>query len=108
MGAISPSRYSERREALAGLFKRPGPLALSEALDTEPANLIRAVKEFGVGIVAKRKESCYDPGKRDVRGSRTEFRKPRASSSAATRADDPLDALIVRRQERQAHVCRKS
>jgi bifunctional non-homologous end joining protein LigD len=58
-----------RRELLsdiAGELKTRTPLiALSDTLDTTPAELIPLVKEFGFeGIVAKRKDSCYEIGKR--------------------------------------------
>jgi ATP-dependent DNA ligase len=44
----------------------------SDTLDTTPAELIPLVKEFGLeGIIAKRKDSCYEPGKRRVHGSST-------------------------------------
>jgi ATP-dependent DNA ligase len=59
----------DRRELLsdiAGELKTRTPLlGLSDTLDTTPAELIPLVKEFGFeGIVAKRKDSCYEPGKR--------------------------------------------
>jgi hypothetical protein len=45
---------------------------LSDTLDATPVELIPLVKEFGFeGIVAKRKDSCYESGKRSVLGSST-------------------------------------
>jgi bifunctional non-homologous end joining protein LigD len=41
------------------------PIRLSEAFETTPADLIRAAKEQSLeGIIAKRKDSIYEPGKR--------------------------------------------
>jgi bifunctional non-homologous end joining protein LigD len=59
----------DRRELLsdiaADLKKRTPLIGLSDTLDTTPAELIPLVKGFGFeGIVAKRKDSCYEPGKR--------------------------------------------
>ena len=58
-----------RRDLLSDIaadLKTHTPLiGLSDKLDTTPAELIRLVKEFGFeGIIAKRKDSCYEPGKR--------------------------------------------
>jgi ATP-dependent DNA ligase len=59
----------DRRELLsdiAGELKTPhaSPWLVGH-VDTTPAELIPFVKEFGFeGIVAKRKDSCYEPGKR--------------------------------------------
>jgi ATP-dependent DNA ligase len=58
-----------RRELLsdiaADLKKRTPLISLSDTLDTTPAELIPLVKEFGFeGIIAKRKDSCYEIGKR--------------------------------------------
>ena len=58
-----------RRELLTDIaadLKTCTPLiGLSDTLDTTPAELIPLVKEFGFpGIVAKRKDPCYEIGKR--------------------------------------------
>jgi bifunctional non-homologous end joining protein LigD len=58
-----------RRELLSDItadLKTCTPLiGFSDTLDTTPAELIPLVKEFGFeGIVAKRKDSCYEIGKR--------------------------------------------
>jgi ATP-dependent DNA ligase len=58
-----------RRELLSDVssdLKTRTPLiGLSDTLDTTPAELIPLVKEFAFeGIVAKRKDSCYERGKR--------------------------------------------
>jgi ATP-dependent DNA ligase len=60
-----------RRQVLAEAIKdatTPGkaaPIALSETLNASAADLVRMAKEFGFeGIVAKRKDSLYESGKR--------------------------------------------
>src|SRR5215472_15999326 len=59
----------KRRTLLNELFddlgKKASPVCWSETLDATPADLIRVAKEVGFeGIVAKRKTSLYEPGKR--------------------------------------------
>jgi ATP-dependent DNA ligase len=56
-----------RREVLRRVFEdiKAAPIGLSENVEAAPTDLIRVVKEFGFeGIVAKRKDSVYEPGKR--------------------------------------------
>lgn len=58
-----------RREVLTSIVKplsrNASSIALSESIDATPAELINVVKEFGFeGVIAKRKNSCYEPGKR--------------------------------------------
>jgi bifunctional non-homologous end joining protein LigD len=58
---------SARRETLNEIFNgaKAAPMALSESLNASPAELGRVAKEFGFeGIVAKRKDSVYESGKR--------------------------------------------
>ena len=60
---------STRREVLSEIFKERGsgaaPLGISEAMDATPTDLVRVAKEFGFeGIVAERKDSLYESGKR--------------------------------------------
>jgi bifunctional non-homologous end joining protein LigD len=61
--------FENRREILAEVItdlKPKTPLIyLSETINARPAELIPLVKEFGFeGIIAKRKDSCYEIGKR--------------------------------------------
>ena len=58
-----------RREILAEVIAELKPktplICMSETINARPAELIPLVKEFGFeGIVAKRKDSCYEIGKR--------------------------------------------
>jgi ATP-dependent DNA ligase len=42
-----------------------GPIGVSETIDGNTTDLIRVAEEFGFeGIVAKRKNSCYESGQR--------------------------------------------
>jgi ATP-dependent DNA ligase len=52
-------------EVLADLKQKTPLICLSETIDATPTHLIPLVREFGFeGIVAKRKDSCYEIGKR--------------------------------------------
>jgi ATP-dependent DNA ligase len=55
-----------RRKALSDVLGPvQDPIRLSEAFETPPAELVRVAKEQSLeGIVAKRKDSLYEPGKR--------------------------------------------
>ena len=60
---------STRREVLGEIFKErdsgASQLAISESINATPADLVRVAREFGFeGIVAKRKDSFYESGKR--------------------------------------------
>ena len=59
----------KRRKALDNLFDNLGNkaalISLSHTIDATPADLVRVVKEVGFeGIVAKRRDSIYEYGKR--------------------------------------------
>ena len=89
-----------RRELLsdiaADLKKRTPLIGLSDTLDTTPAELTPLVKEFGFeGIVAKRKDSCYEPGKRNGAWLKYKVNKAQAFVIGGYTRDNPLDALIV-------------
>jgi ATP dependent DNA ligase domain len=56
-----------RREVLRRIFEnsKAAPIGLSENIEAAPPDMIRVAKEFGFdGIVAKRKDSFYESGKR--------------------------------------------
>jgi bifunctional non-homologous end joining protein LigD len=89
---------SARRETLSQIFKgaEAAPIALSESLDANPKDLVRVVKEFGFeGIVAKRKDSLYEPGKRT--GAWLKYRVNRGQEFVigGYTPGNPFDALIV-------------
>jgi bifunctional non-homologous end joining protein LigD len=63
----------ERRKVLNEIFeklwRKPAPISLSETIDATPAELVRVAKEFGFeGILAKRRDSYYESGRRSVPG----------------------------------------
>jgi bifunctional non-homologous end joining protein LigD len=93
-----------RRELLSDIaadLKTHTPLVgLSDTLDTTPAELIPLVKEFGfAGIVAKRRDSCYEIGKRSGAWLKYKVNKAQAFVIGGYTPDNPLDALIVRYYE---------
>ena len=89
-----------RRELLsdiaADLKTRTPLIGLSDNLDTTPAELIPLVKEFGFeGIIAKRKDSCYESGKRSGAWLKFKVNKAQAFVIGGYTPDNPLDALVV-------------
>ncbi len=89
-----------RRELLsdiaADLKTRTPLIGFSDTLDTTPAELIPLVKEFGFeGIIAKRKDSCYEIGKRSGSWVKYKVNKAQEFVIGGYTPDNPLDALIV-------------
>jgi bifunctional non-homologous end joining protein LigD len=86
-----------RRQVLAEAIKgKAAPIALSESLDASTDELVRVAKEFGFeGIVAKRKDSVYESGKRT--GAWVKYRVNRGQEFVigGYTPDNPFDALIV-------------
>jgi DNA ligase D-like protein (predicted ligase) len=81
-------------EAIGNL--RAAPIALSENIDATPGGLIRVVKEFGFeGIVAKRKDSCYESGKRSGAWSKYKVNRGQEFVIGGYTVGNPFDALIV-------------
>ena len=90
----------DRRELLSKItadLKPHTPLiGLSDTLDTTPAELIPLVKKFGFeGVIAKRKDSCYESGKRSGAWLKYKVNKAQAFVIGGYTPDNPLDALIV-------------
>jgi len=72
------------------------PVALSENVKAEPADLVRVVKEFGFeGIVGKRKESYYESAKRTGAWIKYKVNKSQEFVIGGYTRGNPLDALIV-------------
>ncbi len=89
-----------RRELLSDMaadLKPHTPLiGLSDTLDTTPAELIPLVKEFGFeGIIAKRKDSCYEIGKRSGAWLKYKVNKAQEFIIGGYMPGNPLDAVIV-------------
>jgi ATP-dependent DNA ligase len=69
---------------------------LSEMLDAAPADLIRVAKEFEFeGIVAKRKTSLYEPGKRSGAWLKYRINKGQEFVIGGYAPDNPFDSIIV-------------
>jgi bifunctional non-homologous end joining protein LigD len=89
-----------RRKVLSGIFKSlsggPSVIAVSELMDTTLAELIRVVREVGFeGIVAKRKDSFYESGKRTGAWVKYRINKGQEFVIGGYVPADPFDSLIV-------------
>jgi DNA ligase D-like protein (predicted ligase) len=88
-----------RREVLSELASASGkasPVAVSENLHGEVADLIRVAKEFGFeGIVAKRKDSHYESGKRTGAWCKYKVNRGQEFVIGGYTPGNPFDALIV-------------
>jgi bifunctional non-homologous end joining protein LigD len=88
----------DRRELLAdALTKVQYPVIQSTAFDVSPADLLKAAKELELeGVIAKRKGSIYEPGRRS--SAWLKFKINRSQEfviGGYTVGIDPFDALIV-------------
>jgi ATP-dependent DNA ligase len=69
---------------------------LSESIDASPAELIRVVKEFGFeGVIAKRKDSLYESGKRSGAWLKYKVNKSQEFVIGGYTPGNPLDAVII-------------
>jgi DNA ligase D-like protein (predicted ligase) len=87
-----------RRETLREIFKgiKAAPIALSEILDASAAELVRVANEFGFeGIVAKRKDSLYESGKRTGAWVKYKVNRGQEFVIGGYTPGNPVDALIV-------------
>jgi bifunctional non-homologous end joining protein LigD len=86
-----------RREALKEILKSVGdPIKLSEAFDIEPANIIDGARELGFeGIIAKRKTSLYEPGRRTGGWLKYRINRGQEFVIGGYTPGNPFDALIV-------------
>jgi bifunctional non-homologous end joining protein LigD len=87
----------KRRDLLTDvLAKLQYPVLRSNAFDADPADLIRAAKELGFeGIVAKRKGSLYEPGKRSGAWQKYKINQSQEFVVGGYTPGNPFDALIV-------------
>jgi ATP-dependent DNA ligase len=90
----------KRRTLLNEIFKDLGknasPVCLSETIDANPADLIRVAKEVGFeGIVAKRRSSLYEPGKRSGAWLKYRINKGQEFVIGGYVPDNPFDSIIV-------------
>jgi bifunctional non-homologous end joining protein LigD len=86
-----------RRELLTAALSAVGdPIRLSEAFETAPAELIRAAKDKSLeGIIAKQKDSIYEPGKRTGAWVKYRINRGQEFVIGGYTPDNPFDALIV-------------
>jgi ATP-dependent DNA ligase len=86
-----------RRKALSDVLGPVhDPIRLSEAFETAPAELVRVAKEQSLeGIVAKRKDSLYEPGKRSGAWLKYRINRGQEFVIGGYTPDHPFDALIV-------------
>jgi ATP-dependent DNA ligase len=86
-----------RRQVLAEAIKgKAAPIALSESLNASPTELIQVANEFGFeGIVAKRKDSLYESGKRTGAWVKCRVNRGQEFVIGGYTAGNPFDALIV-------------
>jgi ATP-dependent DNA ligase len=86
-----------RRELLNEALSAVGdPIRLSEASETAPADLLRAATEHSLeGIVAKQKDSLYEPGKRSGAWLKYRINRGQEFVIGGYTPGHPFDALIV-------------
>jgi DNA ligase D-like protein (predicted ligase) len=87
-----------RREVLRRIFEdsKAAPIGLSESIEAAPTDLMRVVKEFGFeGIVAKRKDSVYELGKRTGTWVKYKVNRGQEFVIGGYTPGNPFDALIV-------------
>ena len=87
-----------RREVLRRIFEdsKAAPIGLSENIEAAPTDLIRVAKEFGFeGIVAKRKDSYYESGKRSGVWVKYKVNRGQEFVIGGYTPGNPFDALIV-------------
>jgi DNA ligase D-like protein (predicted ligase) len=86
-----------RRELLnTALSVISDPIRLSETFETAPTDLLRAAKEHSLeGIVAKRKNSLYEPGKRSGAWLKYRINRGQEFVIGGYTPGHPFDALIV-------------
>jgi ATP-dependent DNA ligase len=87
----------QRRRLLdESLAKLQYPVLRSTAFDAKPADLIRAAKELELeGIIAKRKGSLYDPGKRSGAWLKYKINRSQEFVIGGYTPGNPFDAVIV-------------
>ena len=87
-----------RRKALGSIFKEGNAdlVSLSESVDAAAAELMRVAREFGFeGVIAKRKDSYYEPGKRSGAWLKYRINQGQEFVVGGYTLGNPIDALIV-------------
>ena len=88
---------SERHDLLAqALANVDGDVQLMQRFETVPAELIRAAKRLGFeGIIAKRRDSLYEPGKRSGAWVKYKINQGQEFVIGGYTPGHPFDAVIV-------------
>jgi len=88
---------SERHDLLAqALANVDGDVQLMQRFETSPAELIRAAKRLGFeGIIAKRRDSLYEPGKRSGAWVKYKINQGQEFVIGGYTPGHPFDAVIV-------------
>jgi DNA ligase D-like protein (predicted ligase) len=87
-----------RREVLRRIFEdsNAAPIGLSENIEAAPTDLIRVAKEFDFeGIVAKRKDSPYESGKRSGAWVKYKVKRGQKFVIGGYTPGNPFETLIV-------------
>src|SRR5215813_681994 len=87
-----------RREVMHRIFEdtKTVPISLSENIEATPRDLVRVAKEFGFeGIVAKRKDSFYESGKRTGAWVKYKVNQGQELVIGGYTLGNPFDALIA-------------
>jgi len=86
-----------RRELLdEALSKVDYPMLPSTPFDAKPADLIGAAKELELeGVIAKRKGSCYEPGRRSEAWLKYKINRSQEFVIGGYTPGNPFDALVV-------------
>jgi bifunctional non-homologous end joining protein LigD len=83
-------------EAVGNIASNDGPVRLSEVFTSDPVDLIAAAKDLGFeGIVAKRKDSVYESGKRTGAWVKYKVNRGQEFVIGGYTPGNPFDALIV-------------
>jgi bifunctional non-homologous end joining protein LigD len=90
----------ERRKVLGGIFdklaRKASSLKLSETIEAKPAELVGLAKEFGFeGILAKRRDSYYESGKRSSAWLEYRVNRGQELVIGGYVPGNPIDSIIV-------------
>jgi ATP-dependent DNA ligase len=94
---VLPLPIEERRQLLTeALRKVQYPVIQSTPFEVKPAELIRAAKELQLeGVIAKRKSSLYEPGRRSGAWVKYKINRSQGFVIGGYTVGNPFDALIV-------------
>lgn len=86
-----------RREQLAEVLRGAEyPIIRSQAFTTKPADIIRAAEQLELeGVIAKNKESCYEPGRHSHHWLKLKLNRSQEFVIGGITPGNPFDALIV-------------